>query len=139
MILVSRSAELFYVPKGLLSNVPHWMLLSILSTLGLRFSLIVIYHLCIHGPMQNLAKTCSTPFLFGIPACIIQSRLFTSSKHYSLKSRLNVYYPWVTRLLGAHALLYPSENIHQNQTQVFGPKCIYHQRSTYLFKHVNIM
>lgn len=115
------------------------MLLSILSTLGLRFSLIVIHHLCIHGPMQNLAETCSTPFLFGIPACIIQSCLFTSSKHYSLKSRLNVYCPWVTRLLGAHALLYPCENIHQNQTQVFGPKCIYHQRSTYLFKHVNIM
>jgi len=76
--------------QGLLSNVPHWMLLSILSTLGLRFSLIVIYHLCIHGPMQNLAKTCSTQFLFGIPACIIQSRLFTSSKLYSLKSRRNV-------------------------------------------------
>ena len=124
MILVSRSAELFYVHKGLLSNVPHWMLLSILSTLGLRFSLIVIYHLCMHGPMQNLAKTCSTPFLFGIPACIIQSRLFTSSKHYSLKSRWNVYYPLVTCLLGAHALLCPCENIHQNQTQVFGPKCI---------------
>ena len=73
---------------------------------------------------QNLAKTCSTPSLFGIPACIIQSRLFTSSKHYSLKSRWNVYYPLVTCLLGAHALLYPCENIHQNQTQVFGPKCI---------------
>ena len=67
---------------------------------------------------QNLAKTCSTPSLFGIPACIIQSRLFTSSKHYSLKSRWNVYYPLVTCLLGAHALLCPCENIHQNQTPI---------------------